>query len=361
MTFTTLWANDNWPTSRTTINGNFTDAQTQIDTKVTYSGTVPADGDLVVASGITGKIIKKKVFTASQVLESDVSGQPTSAAKGTGYNKNLGTSSGTVLEWSNDALYAKLAGTQTITGDKTFSGITAAVTQSPWDSSTKVATTEFVTLASSIAYTVNASETANAYYTFEAPILFSAANACAGWTCTTVTASSFNTATGYTALTGSGGAGFILSWLLGWCWADLAYTHTTTKTIRIKTRMLFDNMSNRRGFGMVTASGTIYTAQTDTTNGSIRFIQNAWNVYAQNSNGTTSTTTDVTGSYTFTNWNIFEIVYLPWTSAKFYINGTLVATHTTNLPTTWNPVLAYGNDTGGRTIGATHPIISLEL
>ena len=150
MTFTTLWANDNWATSRATLNDNFTDAQTQLDTKVQYSGTIPADWDLIVASGITGKVIKKKVFTASQVLESDASGQPVSAAKGTAYNKNFGVVADTVLQGNNDALYAKLAGTQTITGDKTFSGAltipsaTIATTQTAWDSSTKVATTAFV-------------------------------------------------------------------------------------------------------------------------------------------------------------------------------------------------------------------------
>ena len=150
MTFTTLWANDNWATSRAALNNNFTDAQTQLDTKVQYSGTIPADWDLIVASGITGKVIKKKVFTASQILESDASGQPVSAAKGTAYNKNFGVVADTVLQGNNDALYAKLAGTQTITGDKTFSGAltipsaTIATTQTAWDSSTKVATTAFV-------------------------------------------------------------------------------------------------------------------------------------------------------------------------------------------------------------------------
>lgn len=153
MAFTSLWANDNWPTSRATINTNFTTAQANLDTKVEFSWTVPAIGDMAVFDAVDGLWVKKKVFTASQVLESDVSGQPTSAAKGTAYNKNYWTSSGTTLEGSNDALYMKLAGTQTVTGDKTFSGAltipsaTVATTQSPWDSSTKVATTAFVSTA----------------------------------------------------------------------------------------------------------------------------------------------------------------------------------------------------------------------
>lgn len=150
MAYTPLASTDNWSTSRATINSNFSSVDTQLANKLEYSGTVPADWDLAVFSGVTGKVVKKKVFTASQVLESDSNGQPTSAAKGTGYNLNLGTTAGTVLEGSNDALYMKLAGTQTVTGDKTFSGVTRAVTQSQSDNSTNVATTAYVDAAAAI-------------------------------------------------------------------------------------------------------------------------------------------------------------------------------------------------------------------
>lgn len=57
----------------------------------------------------------------SQIVETNGSGKLITVAKSTGYNLALGTSGGTVLEGSNDALYVKLAGTQTITGAKTFS------------------------------------------------------------------------------------------------------------------------------------------------------------------------------------------------------------------------------------------------
>lgn len=64
-------------------------------------------------------------------------------------------------------------------------------------------------------------------------------------------------------------------------------------------------------------------------------------MYAQNANGTTATSTDVSSGITFTNWNTYEIVFNPGTDIKFYINGILKATHTTNLPTTGTQVLAY--------------------
>lgn len=56
-------------------------------------------------------------------------------------------------------------------------------------------------------------------------------------------------------------------------------------------------------------------------------------VYASNANGSAQTLTDVTGSFpSWTQVNWLRIV-LSATDVKFYINKTLVATHTTNLPT----------------------------
>lgn len=123
------------------INTNFDTLNTD---KIEYSDTAPAIGDLVVAAATDWSSIKKKVFTASQVLESDSNGQPTSAAKATWYNKALGTTAGTVLEWSNDALYAKLAGTQTIAGVKTFSSSPIIPTASNSSNDTTAASTAFV-------------------------------------------------------------------------------------------------------------------------------------------------------------------------------------------------------------------------
>lgn len=169
MAFTSLWANDNWPTSRATINTNFTTAQANLDTKVEFSWTAPAVGDMAVFDNVDGLWVKKKVFTASQTLESDSNGQPISVAKWTANNVNFGTSAWTALEWTNDALYAKLAGTQTITGDKTFTGAltipsaTIGTTQSPWDNSTKIATTAYAdNIATPVAAKWQGSRTAGA-------------------------------------------------------------------------------------------------------------------------------------------------------------------------------------------------------
>ena len=69
----------------------------------------------------------------SQVVETNGSGDLISVAKGTAYNKNFGAAAGDVCQGndarlsdartpSNDAALVHLAGTETITGNKTFSG-----------------------------------------------------------------------------------------------------------------------------------------------------------------------------------------------------------------------------------------------
>lgn len=153
MTFTTLWANDNWPTSRATINANFVDAQSQLDTKVEFSGTAPAIGDMAVFDATDGLGVKKLVLTASQTVESDANGQLTTAAKGTAYNKNFGTGSTDVA--AGDVV-VRLTGDQTVAGVKTFSSAPIVPTQSANDNSTKAASTAYADAAvSAVAYTVD--------------------------------------------------------------------------------------------------------------------------------------------------------------------------------------------------------------
>ncbi|MFQ5786720.1 MAG: hypothetical protein ACE5H1_01940 [Thermodesulfobacteriota bacterium] len=93
-----------------------TDASTD---RVGFKVTTPSV-DYHFGSGTT----RMDGLTASQIVETDASKNLISAAKATGYNLALGTSAGTVLEGDNDALYVKLAGSQTITGQKTFSDTT---------------------------------------------------------------------------------------------------------------------------------------------------------------------------------------------------------------------------------------------
>jgi hypothetical protein len=62
------------------------------------------------------------------------------------------------------------------------------------------------------------------------------------------------------------------------------------------------------------------------------FILDGAVLYASNANGTTQTKTDVSSGITVTNTLFLKAIMDSGTNIKFYINGTLVATHTTNLP-----------------------------
>lgn len=69
-------------------------------------------------------------------------------------------------------------------------------------------------------------------------------------------------------------------------------------------------------------------------------------IYASNANGTTQTRTDVSTGITMTNMNLYWFKWDAGTNITFYINDTLVATHSTNLPTTSDgvPLLQIAGD-----------------
>lgn len=79
----------------------------------------------------------------------------------------------------------------------------------------------------------------------------------------------------------------------------------------------------------VTVSGA---NATNTTRHAGFWVEDA-TIYASNADGTTQTRTDVSAGITVTENNTYQIEITGGSSIKFYINGTLVATHTTNLPT----------------------------
>lgn len=325
MSFTSLWANDNWPTSRATINGNFVDAQAQLDTKVEYSGAVPAVWNMAVFATADGLEVKKKVFTASQVLVSDVDGSPDSEAKWTAFNKNFGTSAGTVLQWDNDALYMKLAGTQTVTGDKTFSWVTIVPTQSQGDSSTKAANTAFVQTEVGLAsatnspnlittdttgYMISGIPTAGAHWTYSgSPTYYfngvkNTANGGATWYATIITdlwvTSDMKVKfVNKTVTTPSGTTS-------AWVWAFIGFLGQNPATGNDGD---ITNVASRVGFAYY--------------NG---------NLYAVCADGS-SVTSSLISTYSSTVVDRFQINYTT-TSVTFYRNGALVATITTTIPST---------------------------
>ena len=87
--------------------------------------------------------------------------------------------------------------------------------------------------------------------------------------------------------------------------------------------------------GLHSAAATI-----PTTARHIGFFIDAGVAYTSSSDGTTQETTDISSSITLTSLNNLRFVFDAGTSIKFYVNDTLVATHTTKIPSSDNDVPA---------------------
>ncbi len=99
------------------------------------------------------------------------------------------------------------------------------------------------------------------------------------------------------------------------------------------------------GMGFVTSAGDIDLIET-AINSKVAFVMNNTTLFAVTADGSANTNTDVSSGITMTEHNVLGIHFESTSSVKFYINGTLVATHTTNIPTSGTPLLALGNNSG---------------
>lgn len=197
------------------------------------------------------------------------------------------------------------------------------------------------------------------YYTFQVPMNVTSTTAITNWTVGGTGSFSSDGAASFAVLAGA--SSFELSSNIFSPLGSLS-NYDYSKVLRYKALIkLTQATSDRKGWGLCVTAANIHTAQTDTTNGEIRFILNGSTFYAQNANGSAATSTDISSGITLTNWNLFEFVFTPSTDIKFYINGTLKATHTTNLPTTATARLAYGVNTNGWGIYSVPPIITIGL
>lgn len=217
------------------------------------------------------------------------------------------------------------------------------------------------TISQGSSYTIDTETTAN-YHTYVIPLVTTSATALQGWTTTsTGTISlSFPVVAGQQQVTAADTAAgaFTVSTALAGATSD-SYSYSDSKIIRIKFRCKLGDTTDRKGWGLAITAADIHTAQTDTTNGEIRFIANGATLYAQNANGT-ATSTDISSGVTLTQWNTYEIIYNVGTNILFYVNGTLKATHTTNLPTTGSPRLCYGANTNNRAVIFMPPVVSVQ-
>ncbi len=218
-----------------------------------------------------------------------------------------------------------------------------------------------ITNISGTAYTVNADETLNSYTTIQVPFSPIANNDMPGWTIAAGgTPYTINGAASYLRMFDGGSGAFAVSTKIIGSGSNDNYSPSQSKTLRYKQIVRVVDTTDRKGWGFCTSASNIHTAQTDVSNGEMRFILNGSTLYAQNANGTTATSTNISSGLTLTNWNTFEIVFTPTVDIKFYVNGTLKATHTTNLPTTGTILLAIGANANGRQVDAFHPTVSIQ-
>ena len=105
-----------------------------------------------------------------------------------------------------------------------------------------------------------------------------------------------------------------------------------------------------------------YTFESVVRGAMLTYDDSANTLYARTGNGTNQESTDVTSGITVTQPNLYRIVHTP-ESVKYYINGSLVATHTTYINTVSESMgfIACGNLVGMAGFQFTPPIVTIEL
>lgn len=117
--------------------------------------------------------------------------------------------------------------------------------------------------------------------------------------------------------------------------SDVLVTFGTTGSLKTKfaASLGTGTLNVRYAFGLVNPGGTTGMESLISTASAIDCVKFLFNssgtdtLLAITANGTTATFTDITSSINIYNTNIFEIEWNPTTSAKFYVNGNLMATH----------------------------------
>jgi len=133
----------------------------------------------------------------------------------------------------------------------------------------------------------------------------------------------------------------------------------TDKTTSLELRLLFSDLdANTQSFGM--SNNNFYSELSDTTE-CVTFIVENSILYAKTANGSAVTTTNISSGLTISEWNVYKIEFNSENEAKFYVNGVLKATHTTNLPTTSEVKFGYGGTTSGQSMRSSSIICIQEV
>jgi len=120
------------------------------------------------------------------------------------------------------------------------------------------------------------------------------------------------------------------------------------------------------GFGLVQSNAPFFDYDSAAVSAACFTIDGSGNLYGHTSagaGGAAHTETSISG-VTLTDANTFRIEFDPGVDVKFYVNGTLGATNTTNLPTTAHEILfgwgAEGDTSNGGSMMVTAPYFAIE-
>jgi hypothetical protein len=167
---------------------------------------------------------------------------------------------------------------------------------------------------------------------------------------------------GYVELESSGGNWFAQGLIQGVGADNPLQFDDTGKTTVLEFRAKAQNgTTGDRSFGFGTAAQFVQV-YTDNVNNRVTFSMDGATLYATTHNGAVITNTDISAGITVTNWNLYRIEWTPGTDAKFYVNGTLLATHTTGLPTSAaDNYLGFGGTTNGEDLVVSNIYVQQEL
>lgn len=162
--------------------------------------------------------------------------------------------------------------------------------------------------------------------------------------------------------TGVGGSGAITISRLAPSSADTStgtYMFQHSKKLVIGFSGWFGGSISDATIGLSTSAANLLSPST--LGHSAAFTWDGTNLKAVTRNGTTATSTTLTTPPTATSQQNYRIEFDPASAVRFYINNTLYATHTTNLPNTGTVVFGAACVTASRDVYVSAPLVSVEI
>jgi hypothetical protein len=202
------------------------------------------------------------------------------------------------------------------------------------------------------------------YTSYPIPILSTGGNTAsmrfAGWTTSSIAASS----SGFGNWAEIVNDGWCAAWIrpfrgrIGSSENDQQF-NTANKKIAISWTYKTAAVAANRFVGISVNISSAYNSNPNSsTNLRIGFTYDGTTLRSMTDNGSSVTTNSI--SATVSNWNRYAIIWTPGTDVKFYLNGTLVATHTTNIPSSASNMF-FGFGGSAQTIYIGDIVVSLEI